>query len=76
MVPVALLGSAVYLGLHLLQSSLAHERYLDEANARVRELEQQVDVLLAERVNGHSSSSNTSAASPNKSSGSWWPLGK
>ncbi|EIW82220.1 hypothetical protein CONPUDRAFT_21544, partial [Coniophora puteana RWD-64-598 SS2] len=59
MVPVALLGSAVYLvslSILLFLPDLAHERYLDEANARVRELEQQVDVLLAERVNGHSSS--------------------
>jgi hypothetical protein len=45
MVPVALLGSAVYMGLQLLQTSLAHEKYLDEARARVQELEREIDVL-------------------------------
>jgi len=49
MIPVALLGSAVYMGLHLLQTHLSHEKYLDEARARVRELEQEIDALVLER---------------------------
>jgi hypothetical protein len=49
MIPVALLGSAVYMGLHLLQTYLSHEKYLDEARARVRELEQEIDALVLER---------------------------
>jgi hypothetical protein len=32
-------------GLRLLQGTLSHERYLDEATARVAELEQEVQVL-------------------------------
>jgi hypothetical protein len=48
MVPIALLGSAVYLGLQLAQSQLSHEQYLDEATARVNELE--VQVLQKEHV--------------------------
>ena len=76
MLPVALLGSAVYLGLHLFQSHLAHEKYLDEANARVQELERQVDALLAERAQAYPSASSASTASASKTSGSWWPLGK
>jgi len=51
MIPVALLGSAVYLGLQLLQTHLSHEKYLDEAHARVRELEQEIDTLVSERRN-------------------------
>jgi outer membrane murein-binding lipoprotein Lpp len=45
MVPIALLGSAVYLGLQLAQSQLSHEQYLDEATTRVNELEAQVNAL-------------------------------
>ncbi|KAF8450834.1 hypothetical protein L210DRAFT_842281 [Boletus edulis BED1] len=45
MIPVALLGSAVYMGLHLLQSRLAHEKFLDEARQRICALEQEVDSL-------------------------------
>ncbi|KAG9317191.1 hypothetical protein JVU11DRAFT_1384 [Chiua virens] len=45
MIPIALLGSAMYMGLHLVQSRLAHEKFLDEANERIRALEQQVDSL-------------------------------
>jgi len=49
MIPVALLGSAVYMGLQLLQTHLSHEKYLDEARARIKELEQDIDALLLER---------------------------
>jgi hypothetical protein len=36
-------------GLQLLQTYLSHEKYLDEARARVRELEQEIDALVLER---------------------------
>ncbi|KAF8268312.1 hypothetical protein EI94DRAFT_1728271 [Lactarius quietus] len=49
MIPVALLGSAVYMGLQLLQTCLAQEKYLDEARARVQELEREIDVLGFEK---------------------------
>ncbi|KAI0921539.1 hypothetical protein AcW2_006479 [Taiwanofungus camphoratus] len=50
MIPIALLGSAIYLGLRLLQANLAHEKYLDEARQRVRELEAEVDALQREQT--------------------------
>jgi len=49
MIPVALLGSAVYMGLQLLQTRLSHEKYLDEARARIEELEREIDALVLER---------------------------
>ncbi|KAI0303151.1 hypothetical protein BC826DRAFT_869499, partial [Russula brevipes] len=51
MIPVALLGSAVYMGLHLLQTSLSHEKYLDDARLRVEELEREIDALTLARRN-------------------------
>jgi len=51
MIPVALLGSAVYMGLQLLQTHLSHEKYLDEARAHIEELEREIDALLFERRN-------------------------
>ncbi|KAF8558990.1 hypothetical protein OG21DRAFT_1454070 [Imleria badia] len=65
MIPVALLGSAVYMGLHLAQSRLAHEKFLDEARERISALEQEVDSLQAQRA------SPVHVASPSKRS-SWW----
>ncbi|KAH9943082.1 uncharacterized protein BXZ73DRAFT_74126 [Epithele typhae] len=49
MVPVALLGSVVYIGLRTWQQHLAHERFLVEAEAHVRELEAEVVALRHER---------------------------
>lgn len=37
-------------GLRLLQANLAHEKYLDEARQRVRELEAEVDALQREQT--------------------------
>jgi len=61
MIPVALLGSAVYMGLQLLQTSLAHEKYLDEARARVQELEREIDSLVLERRNTSTTSTREAA---------------
>ncbi|KAI6034296.1 hypothetical protein BKA83DRAFT_4187923 [Pisolithus microcarpus] len=63
MIPIALLGSAVYM--HLAQCTLAHEKYLDQANARIRKLEEEVDRLQRER-------SVSPPPSPSKSHSSWW----
>ncbi|KAF9246961.1 hypothetical protein BU15DRAFT_57903 [Melanogaster broomeanus] len=49
MIPVALLGSAVYIGLQLVRGSLAHEKALDEAKDRIHALEEEVDRLQKER---------------------------
>ncbi|KAI6105752.1 hypothetical protein F5141DRAFT_1006739 [Pisolithus sp. B1] len=65
MIPIALLGSAVYMALHLAQCTLAHEKFLDEADARIRKLEEEVDRLQRER-------SISAPPTPSKSHGSWW----
>ncbi|KAL4076031.1 hypothetical protein J3A83DRAFT_2106474 [Scleroderma citrinum] len=61
MVPIALLGSAVYMALHLAQSKLAHEKFVDQANARIRMLEDEVDKLQSDR-----------RVTPESSQSSWW----
>ncbi|KAG2158836.1 uncharacterized protein EDB93DRAFT_425504 [Suillus bovinus] len=68
MIPVALLGSAVYLGLQLLRSQLDHEKFLDEAREQVRQLEEEVDRLQQERALQRPAVS----SSPNPAS-KWWP---
>jgi len=49
MLPIFLLGSAVYLGLQLAQTRLSHEKYMAEAQERVKILETQVDALQRSR---------------------------
>ncbi|KAJ3828556.1 hypothetical protein EV361DRAFT_803294 [Lentinula raphanica] len=49
MVPIFLLGSAVYLGLQLAQTRLSHEKYMIEARERVEVLEAQIDALQHSR---------------------------
>jgi len=56
MVPVFLLGSAVYLGLQLTQLKLSHEKYMQEATNRVIALEAEIDALQEERTNENSAS--------------------
>jgi len=76
MIPVALLGSAVYMGLQLLQTHLSHEKYLDEARAHVRELEQEIDALILERGNTSPSHAiDREKASSRRSWFSWLGLG-
>ncbi|KII95357.1 hypothetical protein PLICRDRAFT_97297 [Plicaturopsis crispa FD-325 SS-3] len=66
MIPVAILGSAVYLGLQLAQSMFSHEKYLEEARARIRDLEAEVETLREERTKA----SQQSGPAPRKST--WW----
>ncbi|EJD01048.1 uncharacterized protein FOMMEDRAFT_48005, partial [Fomitiporia mediterranea MF3/22] len=49
MIPIALLGSAVYIGLQLVRTKLATEKYLDEANARIAQLEEEIKRLQSEQ---------------------------
>lgn len=72
MIPVALLGSAVYMGLHLAQSRLAHEKFLDEAQERIRVLEEQVDSLQRQRSSPVPAVS-ASQQVPSINGRSWWP---
>ncbi|KAI0027065.1 hypothetical protein K488DRAFT_91384 [Vararia minispora EC-137] len=73
MIPIALLGSAVYLGLELLRSSLANEKHLDDARAHAAALEAEIDALLEARA--------AKAGQPSGSGGAgagmtrrWWPF--
>ncbi|KDQ64800.1 hypothetical protein JAAARDRAFT_52731 [Jaapia argillacea MUCL 33604] len=79
MIPIAILGSAVYMGLQLLQTNLSHEKYLEEARARVKALEAEVDALQKEReqielnpVSKHVSTSRGAATPTGRSWLSWW----
>ncbi|KAF6762865.1 hypothetical protein DFP72DRAFT_570061 [Ephemerocybe angulata] len=49
MMPIFLLGSAIYLGLRLTEMNLLHERFLEEAEARIKQLEDDVATLEAAR---------------------------
>ncbi|KAH9978042.1 hypothetical protein BGW80DRAFT_1285522 [Lactifluus volemus] len=72
MIPVALLGSAVYMGLQLLQTHLLHEKYLDEARARVEQLERDIDTLILERRNSPPSREGTDAVLGPRTTGGWF----
>ncbi|TEB35515.1 hypothetical protein FA13DRAFT_1788142 [Coprinellus micaceus] len=47
--PVFLLGSAIYLGLRLTQMNLSHERYMEQAEARIKALEDDIATLETSR---------------------------
>ena len=61
-------------GLRFLQAYLSHERYLDEARARVEELEREVEMLRAQRSVATTSTvaEGTSAEEKPKSRGWLW----
>ncbi|KAF9535103.1 hypothetical protein CPB83DRAFT_803586 [Crepidotus variabilis] len=69
MIPVFLLGSAVYLGLQLTQMNLSHEKYMSEATARVEELEGDIKGLREKRAS-ISDQTSTGQESPSPPSGS------
>jgi len=69
MVPVALLGSTIYLALQLLRSNLSHEKYLDEAQAKIQQLEIKLDELQTKRAVEQSESKKVIQASR---SNRWW----
>jgi len=49
MIPVCLLGSAIYLGLQLMQLTISHEKFMEEAKERVTVLEHEIDTLQKQR---------------------------
>lgn len=69
MIPIFLLGSAIYLGLELTQLKLAHEKYTDESGRRIEELESEVASLREKRL-AQAPDSTEQAPSPKKRS--WW----
>ncbi|KAL5488150.1 hypothetical protein ACEPAI_6258 [Sanghuangporus weigelae] len=81
MIPIALLGSAVYIGLQLVQTKLATEKYLDEANSRIAQLEEEIRRLQSEqearaRALGSSGSPSKSksgdGSDAKRSTSRWW----
>ncbi|KDR83550.1 hypothetical protein GALMADRAFT_15877, partial [Galerina marginata CBS 339.88] len=49
MIPVFLLGSAVFLALQLTQLKLSHENFMEESTNRVTELEAEINALQQKR---------------------------
>jgi len=75
MIPIFLLGSAVYLGLQLTQLKLSHEKFMGEAAERVRALEAEVDALRQQRENNIETVTPPSSAAVNPSAtkkSGWW----
>jgi len=72
MIPIFLIGSAVYVSLQLAQSYLSHEKYATEARARIAELERELRELRA--AQGQQSSHSPSSAPPTRNSSflRWW----
>ncbi|KAJ3487173.1 hypothetical protein NLJ89_g11740 [Agrocybe chaxingu] len=63
MIPIFLLGSAVYLGLELTQLKLAHEKYMEESEREVMALEAEIDVLQDRRAAQPEAASTTTTGS-------------
>jgi len=73
MMPVFLLGSAVFLGLQLMQLKLSHEKYMDESMDRVRVLEAEIDALQQKRsISSQSTPGNDSPDSKETARRRWW----
>ncbi|KAI0080762.1 hypothetical protein K474DRAFT_1657603 [Panus rudis PR-1116 ss-1] len=72
MIPIALLGSAVYMGLRLLQSHWSHEKYLDEARSRIAALEAELELLRLQPQVVADTTSAQPSASASISSKKWW----
>ncbi|PFH52515.1 hypothetical protein AMATHDRAFT_139536 [Amanita thiersii Skay4041] len=71
MVPIFLLGSAVYLGLQLTHLKLSHEKTMEEAATRVKQLEAEIEALQAKYADQNKNTfSETKNASPKPSR--WW----
>lgn len=71
MIPVFLLGSAVYLGLQLVQLKLSHEKYMEEATARVLALEAEIEALQQKRANQSHSTPEIADNPPNEKPARW-----
>jgi len=61
MIPIFILGSAVYMSLQLTRNYLSHEKYVQEAEAEIASLKQQVEALQS-----HASSQGASTSSTRK----------
>ncbi|OCH93625.1 hypothetical protein OBBRIDRAFT_771400 [Obba rivulosa] len=71
MLPVALLGSAVYLGLRYAQAYLSHEKYLEDAHAKIKALEDEI-ITLRDAMEREPSLAMESRPSGKSRWSSWW----
>jgi len=69
MIPIALLGSAVYMGLQFARATLSHEKQVAEAQERVARLEARLKYLESQ-IGNVSVEEAASDAKPAKKS--WW----
>jgi len=72
MIPIFLLGSSIYLGLQLTQLKLSSEKYMEEAQERVRQLEAEVTTLQERRLEEQSLRSGLPTPQPVAKSSHWW----
>ncbi|KAF8528906.1 hypothetical protein BU17DRAFT_80056 [Hysterangium stoloniferum] len=66
MLPVALLGSTVYITLHLLQTHLSTERHAEEDKATIDALQRQLDALREQQNIAPATSQTANPSSPPK----------
>ncbi|KAJ3550627.1 hypothetical protein NMY22_g336 [Coprinellus aureogranulatus] len=74
MAPIFLLGSAIYLGLRLTQMNLSHERYMEQAEARIKALEDDITALEASRRTPEASPSSGNPPKSEQQPSSKWRL--
>ncbi|TFK29292.1 hypothetical protein FA15DRAFT_664213 [Coprinopsis marcescibilis] len=72
MVPIFLLGSAVYLGLKLAQMKLSQERYLQDADSHVASLESEIAALEEKRQHTSTVSTPVLVSEPTTPRSSSW----
>jgi len=65
MIPIALIGSTVYMALQLVRTNLSHEQYLEEARVKVKALEERFNELEMKADNHRQIPSNSSSKK-------WW----
>ncbi|KAG8916942.1 hypothetical protein FRC01_002762 [Tulasnella sp. 417] len=73
MLPVAVLAYAVYLGLKLARENLAHEKYQIEAEARIAELEREVQDWQERKAKETDDAGGK--VDTERSGGRWWTFG-
>ncbi|KAL0949627.1 hypothetical protein HGRIS_009672 [Hohenbuehelia grisea] len=74
MVPIALIGSAIYLALQLAQVTLSQEKFVDEAEVRIAALEAEIRALEEQRQLASTSASAPLTKLPQDTSRAsrWW----
>jgi len=71
MIPVFLLGSAVFLALQLTQLKLSHEKFMEESTNRVTELEAEINALQQKRATQLKLPTSEVIPTPNETPSQW-----